>query len=155
MNGKKYGRALSSRAACVSNVNASLWAGIQLDSRILQVYLHHKHTFSPSDYAKFALRRIRNKKVNVFGFFTSHNIYSKPRSRVNIDSKNSSNITNSCFPYLGISCCFRRFGATFRKSKSDLEFARAFSKCSDQWPSIPLVANTSQADMSIRKQEDV
>ena len=81
--------------------------------------------------------------------------YSQPRSRMNSDSKISINITHSCFPYLGSSCCFRRFGATFRKSKSNLEFARAFSKCSDQQPSIPLVANTSQADLSIRKQEDV
>ena len=68
---------------------------------------------------------------------------------MNSDAKNSINITNSCFPYLGISCCFRRFGATFRKSKSDLEFSRAFSKCSDQRLSIPLVTNTSQADLSI------
>ena len=60
---------------------------------------------------------------------------------MNSDSKNSVNITNSCFPYLGISCCFRRFRATFRQSKSDLEFARALSKCSDQRPSIPLVTN--------------
>ena len=77
------------------------------------------------------------------------------RSRVNSNSKNSINITNSCFPYLGVSCCFRRFGATFRKLKSDLEFARAFLKCSDQRSSIPLIANTIQADLSIRKQEDV
>ena len=69
------------------------------------------------------------------------------------DLKNSISIANSCFPYLGISCC--KIWSDISKIEEQFGVCLCFFKVFRPAVFNSFGHNTSQADLSIRKQEDI